>query len=477
MARKKDLTKPKTKVIRLPISKFVDTKYRDYAVYVLEARGIPSFYDALTPVQRFILKSSPTAFGKSLTVVGKCIQDGYHHGDSSITGALNKLARPFGNALQILDGYGFFGSEVSPDPAAARYTSVKLSAKANGILNQYRHLTTREPEGPYDPFWMEVPLGLTTSIVGIAVGYKTTILPRNLNHIKEYMAGSRKAVKPYFEGFTGKIARYKDMPNSWLLTSVISVEGKKIQINDIPPILKYKAVLTKLDKLITEFDGKVRLVNNSNTKVDIGIIYTGKDASEWERLQKYVEKTFAIVVTENPVFIKDSQVLVYESVEQYLDDYKWQLLRLDFKNKEWEKEKLRFDLEFNEAKKLFIEFMLQRKRTDDEVTTFLKKFATSVRPRLEGLTARKFTTDEITATKLEIKRLTKENDSKLKELNAARKAFESVLDPTIERGIGSKKNIIDLFDTDDVEETGDGIIIWDGDDVYDDDSKVDDEDE
>ena len=291
------------------------------------------------------------------------------------------------------------------------------------------------------------------------------------------MAGSRKSVKPYFEGFTGKIARYKDMPNSWLLTSVISVEGKKIQINDIPPILKYKAVLTKLDKLITEFDGKVRLVNNSNTKVDIGIIYTGKDASEWERLQKYVEKTFAIVVTENPVFIKDSQVLVYESVEQYLDDYKWQLLRLDFKNKEWEKEKLRFDLEFNEAKKLFIEFMLQRKRSDDEVTTFLKKFATSVRPRLEGLTARKFTTDEITATKLEIKRLTKENASKLKELNAARKAFESVLDPTIERGIGSKKNIIDLFDTDDVEETGDGIIIWDGDDVYDDDSKVDDEDE
>ena len=39
---------------------------------------------------------------------------------------------------------------------------------------------------------MEVPLGLTTSIVGIAVGYKTTILPRNLNHIKEYMAGHRK---------------------------------------------------------------------------------------------------------------------------------------------------------------------------------------------------------------------------------------------------------------------------------------------
>ena len=37
-----DLTK-KERIIKLPVSKFIDTKYRDYAVYVLEARGIPSF--------------------------------------------------------------------------------------------------------------------------------------------------------------------------------------------------------------------------------------------------------------------------------------------------------------------------------------------------------------------------------------------------------------------------------------------------
>ena len=58
---KRDLTKPKIKekIIRLPISKFVDTKFRSYAIYVLEQRGIPSFYDALTPVQRYILKNTP----------------------------------------------------------------------------------------------------------------------------------------------------------------------------------------------------------------------------------------------------------------------------------------------------------------------------------------------------------------------------------------------------------------------------------
>ncbi len=465
--RKRDLTKPKTKIIKLPVSKFIDTRYRSYALYVTESRGIPNFYDALTPVQRYILKNSPTSYAKTLTVVGKCISDHYTHGDSSLTGSLNKLARPFGNALQILDGYGFFGSEVSPDPAAARYTSVKLSTKTNSIINKYSYLTTRDPEGPYDPFWIDIPIGLTTSIVGIAVGYKTTILPRKADHIKEYLAGNRKSVKPYFEGFTGKISRYKNQDNTWLLTSVISVEGRRIQINDIPPILKYKAVLNKLDNIITKFDGKIRIVNNSNTKVDIGLVYTGRDSEQWDRLQEYVTKVFSIVVTENLVFVKDSQVLIYNNLEEYLSDYKWQVLRLNYKNTEWEKEKLKYDLEFNEIKQLFIEFMLQKKRSNDEVDRFLKPYSKKLRGRLEGLTARKFTKDELKFVKTEITRLSKELKGKLKELNKAKKEFDNTPDPTLERGISSKKNTIDLLDTNDIEENEEGIVIWNGEDVYD----------
>ena len=221
MARKQDLTKPKNKekTIRLPISKFIDTKFRDYALYVLTSRGIPSFYDGLTPVQRFILQNTNTTYTKTLSVVGKCFQDSYHHGDSSLEGAINKLARPFGNALQILDGYGFFGSEVSPSPAASRYTSVKLSKIANGILNKYDYLTTKEPDGSYDNFWVDVPLGLTTPIVGIAVGYKTTILPRKLSHIQEYLEGKRKGLKPYFEGFNGTVRKHKGLDRSWFISS------------------------------------------------------------------------------------------------------------------------------------------------------------------------------------------------------------------------------------------------------------------
>ena len=67
--------------IHLPISKQIDVNFRNYALYVLENRGIPSFYDGLTNVQKFILQNCPVNFTKTVSVIGKCIEAGYHHGD------------------------------------------------------------------------------------------------------------------------------------------------------------------------------------------------------------------------------------------------------------------------------------------------------------------------------------------------------------------------------------------------------------
>lgn len=471
--RAKDLTKPKRKekIIKLPISKFIDTKFRDYAVYVLEQRGIPNFYDALTPVQRFILKNSPTSFAKTLTVVGKAIQDGYHHGNASLEGAINKLARPFGNATQILEGDGFFGTEVSPAPAAARYTGVKLSASANGILNKYNHLTTRDPEGPYDPLWMDVPLGLVTPIVGIAVGYKSTVLPRKLKDIQDFLEGKRKSTKPYFEGFNGTIEKYKDLDKAWLISSNISIEGHRISIREIPPIVKFDSVIRKLDYLINKYESNIRIINNSNIKVNIDIVYSGRSAEEWQDIQNFVKKTFSIIVTETLVFVKDGTVLSYDSVEEYLEDYKWQICRLRLKNTLYERDKLSFELRFNIAKEKFITFMLQKQRTVDEVDSWLKSYEKEIISRLENMTAKKFTKDELSATHEKIKVLTQELKDKEKDLKEAQKAFDNYPDPTFSRGIVSQKHTVNLFDTDDVEIIND-ITVWNGEDVYDENESV-----
>jgi hypothetical protein len=66
----------------LCISDQINTQYRSYAIYVLQSRGIPNFYDGLTPVQRLILQNSPSKFNKTIGVVGEVIKTGlYHHGD------------------------------------------------------------------------------------------------------------------------------------------------------------------------------------------------------------------------------------------------------------------------------------------------------------------------------------------------------------------------------------------------------------
>lgn len=456
----------KTKTVKLPISKFIDTKFRDYSVYVLESRGIPSFFDALTPVQRYILMNCPQSSTKTLSVVGDSIKDGYHHGDLSLGKAISKLARPFGSSLQILEGYGFFGSEVCPDPAAPRYTSVKLSKDTAEIIKKYKYLTTRKTDGPYDPFWLDVPLGLTTSIVGIAVGYKTTILPRKLSDIKEYLEGKRDRVPPHFQGFKGSIHKHRGLENSWMLSSKIEVKEKRLEIRELPPILNYTSVLKRLDYLFNKYEGLVKILNNSKKKVDIDILYTGKNPKEWKEIQEYVEKAFSIIVTENPVFIKDSQVLVYENIEQYLDDYKWQLKRLLWKNTEYERNWLSTELIFNRAKEEFINFILQKKRSVEELDQFLKPYTPDIKSRLESLTSKKFTKDELVSTREKIKELEKDLKAKEKDLIKAKAAFDKMKDPTLARGISSKKGESSLFDTEDMTEVN-GVMIWDGEDPFD----------
>jgi len=453
-----------SKLIKLPVSKFIDTKFRNYAVYVLESRGIPSFYDAFTPVQRYILMNSPTSYQKTLSVVGKAIQDGYHHGDKSLTGAISKLARPFGSAVQVLEGYGFFGSEVCPEPAAARYTSIRISILANEILKKYNYLIEKDEEGPYHPFWMDVPLGLTTPIVGIAVGYKTTILPRKLDDIRKYLDGKIKNLQPYFSGFDGTIKKHKTLGNAWIVSSKINIVGNKIEVRAIPPILKYTSVLKRLDWLFGKFEGKIRVVNNSNTKVNIDIVYLGKSKEEWNEIQDFINKVFSIIVTESPVFIKDDQVLVYDSVEQYLEDYKWQLKRIAYYNSLYERNFTSNELIFNKAKKEFINFMLLKKRSVEEVDEFLKPLNTDIKNRLNGLTSKKFTKDELSATSQLIINLTSELKEKEKELKRLKIEFEKTEDPTLKRGISSKKVNNDLFGIDDIKEI-DGIYVWDGEDI------------
>ncbi len=458
----------KQKTYPLNISRQIDTNFRNYALYVLEHRGIPSFYDGLTNVQRFIMLNAPANYNKTISLVGSCISDGYHHGDKSLTGAINKLARPFGNSDQLLVGDGFFGTPINHEASAARYTSVKINGKIAEMIRKSSFLNKKTEEGAWESLWVDLPIGLTNTIVGIAVGYKTTVLPRSLDDIQKFLDGKIKEVKPKFQGFSGKITRYKGLDKSWLIEGVMTVnnDDTSIRVTEIPPLMKYATFLKKLDSIMSDHPS-VRLTNNSSTNIDLILKFTGPH-DEWKTFQEAVSRASKMLVTETPVFVKDGLVLEYDRIEDYITDYRYRLADLRVQRLSHFKKVNDEELLFQLYKEKYLLFMLEGKskkmKTDEEIDVFLTdltKEHPSVRRRLDAILLRSLSDDELIRTRERIKELRKEITQQEKDLADAVKVLASMEDTSLKRATQNRSNsITDLFVDEDEEMVVDGIEVF-----------------
>lgn len=451
------------KIYNLPISKQINTNFRNYALYVLENRGIPSFYDGLTNVQRFILVNSPSNYHKTISVVGSCISDGYHHGDKSLTGAVNKLARPFGCSEQLLLGDGFFGTPVQQEPSAARYTSVKIAPGISDMIRKNSFLNTRNDETGWDPLWVDLPIGLSTTIIGIAVGYKTTVLPRSMKDVQKYLDGKLKEVKPYFKDFSGKITRFKGMDKSWLIEGVAekNVSERWIRVVELPPLMKYGSFLKKLDSILNYHPG-VKVTNNSSTNVDIHLRYSGNEEG-WVAFSEAIERSIKMLVTETPVFVKDGLVLEYNRIEDYIEDFKYRRAQLRVERARHFLQEANDELEFARCKEKYLMYMLESQRKETEVEKFLNGVTKNprVKRRLESIYLKSLNEQELERTRKEIKRLEELQAQQTLELAEATKILETMVDTAVSRGTSSKtSSAANLFED---EDEIDGIAVWDGD--------------
>lgn len=398
----------------ISITDQINQKYREYALYVLQSRGIPNFYDSLTPVQRIVLQNSPSQFNKTIGLVGEVIRTGhYHHGDSSLSGAISKLARPFGCAYQLLEGDGFFGSPVNPTPSAARYTSVRINSNIKNIVQRHSDLNSKNEEGGINFLNLEIPIGLLTHIIGIAVGYRTNILPRKMEDIVEYLEGKNKVLKPYFRDFSGKIFKFDGSENTWLLESGYEMipEKRSIRIFDLPPVMRYDSFMDKLYPKLDAFGIDYRINNESQSKCDLTIIFGKISAPELEGISSIIKRMTQIVVKEDVVFVKNGSVAEFNSVKEYLDSFKIHLETVRLNRMIRDEENFREDLEFLEAKLKFLIFMSQKKRTNHEIEAFLFQFPPRISARLSSIQIVKLSEDHIEETRKEIERI----KSKIKE--------------------------------------------------------------
>lgn len=413
----------------LTISDQINTQYRSYAIYVLQSRGIPNFYDALTPVQRLILENSPSKFSKTIGVMGEVIKtELYHHSDQSLSGAISRLARTFGCSYSLLDGDGFFGTPITPNPSAPRYTSVKLNSKIKEIISKNSDLNEKNGEGGHDWIHTEFPIGLLTHVVGIAVGYRSNILPRKLEDIMEYLNGASKLLKPYFKDFSGKITRFGNEESTWLLESGFELDQSKklIRIYDLPPVIRYDNFINKLDTRLENLGVDYRIENRSKTKCDLYVSLRGLDNTRYQEVADSVSKLCKIIVKENVIFIKDGGVVEFSSVKEYLDNFKghYELVKL----KRLLRDQLNFtnELSFLEAKLMFLNFMVQKKRTNKEIVDFLSKFEGWISSRLQKIEAVKLNTDHIKKTEQEIKEIKLDLERIKKEVKKQEKIHKEV---------------------------------------------------
>ena len=172
------------------------TSYLDYAMSVIVSRAIPDLRDGLKPVHRRILyamhetnNGHDKPYRKSARPVGDVMGKYHPHGDGAIYDALVRMAQDFSMSLPLLDGQGNFGSMDGDNPAAMRYTEVRMDKPAAFLLADIDKDTVNFQDN-YDGKDREpsvlparFPNMLVNGAGGIAVGMATNIPPHNLGEV------------------------------------------------------------------------------------------------------------------------------------------------------------------------------------------------------------------------------------------------------------------------------------------------------
>ncbi len=184
--------------------------YSEYGRYINRFRAIPSYIDALKPVERRLLLTlhevASKKHVKSAKVVGAALGNYHPHGDASIYGTLVNLVDQ-----GYADGQGNWGSPgITDDPAAHyRYTEVKLEKWVEEMAFEYlKYVQFEEFELDPEPVYLPcpVPLGLVGKDTTIGISFYRTLIPKfkfqdlakRLKYLLEEKKGTDVTIYPNF---------------------------------------------------------------------------------------------------------------------------------------------------------------------------------------------------------------------------------------------------------------------------------------
>ena len=192
-----DYTNQNDERVPINIEDEMRKSYLDYAMSVIIGRALPDVRDGLKPVHRRILygmyeqgNTAGRAYKKSARIVGDVMGKYHPHGDSAIYDSVVRMAQDFSMRYELVDGQGNFGSLDGDNPAAMRYTEVRLTRLAEELLRDDIDKDTVDWVPNYDGTEREpsvlpakFPNLLVNGSSGIAVGMATNIPPHNLGEV------------------------------------------------------------------------------------------------------------------------------------------------------------------------------------------------------------------------------------------------------------------------------------------------------
>ena len=461
-------------IINVDLEDKMKDAYLDYSMSVIVSRALPDVRDGLKPVHRRILygmeglgldPNKPTR--KSARVVGEVMGKYHPHGDSAIYYALVRLAQDFSTRYPLAQGQGNFGSIDGDDPAAMRYTEVRMSKIAKEMLRDINKNTVdfmpNFDEEEKEPIVLpsRFPNLLVNGSSGIAVGMATNMAPHNLNEaidasiaymknpeisideLNEIIKGpdfptgakilGRKGIKEAYQTGRGKVK----------LRGIAEIEPfkknrERIIVTEIPYQVNKARLIEKIADLVKDkkLDGISDIRDESDRKGMRIVIEIKRDSNAnivLNNLYKYtqLETTFGII---NLALVDGIPKILTlkELIKYYIDHQKEVVTR-----------RTQFDLDRAKARKHIVEGLIIAIDNIDEIIKIIRSSYDD--DQIKGIFLERFGLTDLQSQAILDMRLKRLSGLEIEKLNAENKELAETIS-YLQGILDSEEKLIDLIE-------------------------------
>ena len=374
------------------LTKELGQNFIEYAVAVNTDRAIPDAKSGLKPVAKRILFgthhcgfSSAKPHVKCANIVGNVMADWHPHGDSSIYGALVRLAQPWVMRYPLIDFHGSMGNRDGDGPAAYRYTEARLAKLSEegmlaGIKKNNVDFMPNYSETDDEPITLPslFPNLLCNPNTGIGVAMACNWLPHNLNEVAtaiyDYLDGKEPTLPGPDFPTGGVIINKDDIPNimktgkgSVKLRGKYNFEDNNIVFYEIPYGVATEELMNEIGAAADEgkINGIKNIRNESNRKGFRLVIECDKGASLATIINLLFKETnLQTSISYNQVALVDktpTELTLKDCIRIYIEH-----------NKDCIRRETEFDLNKAAAKLEIVEGLLKALEDIDNIIALIK---------------------------------------------------------------------------------------------------------